>query len=40
MCLFVREGIIIIFYVDDLIMFNHVAQRAEAADMAKRLNEA
>jgi hypothetical protein len=40
MCLFVREGIIIIFYVDDLIMFNHVAQRAEATDIAKRLNEA
>jgi hypothetical protein len=40
MCLFVREGIIIIFYVDDLIMFNHIAQRGEAAEVAKRLNEA
>jgi hypothetical protein len=40
MCLFVREGIIIIFYVDDLIMFNHVSQRSEAADVSKRLNEA
>jgi hypothetical protein len=40
LCLFVREGLIIIFYVDDLILFNHISQREEAEDVRKRLNEA
>ncbi|KAJ5437742.1 uncharacterized protein N7458_008740 [Penicillium daleae] len=40
LCLFVRDGIIIIFYVDDLIMLNHKGQRKEAADVAKSLNKA
>jgi hypothetical protein len=39
-CLFVREGIILIFYVDDILIFNHPTMRTEAADIAKRLSEA
>jgi hypothetical protein len=38
-CLFVADGIIIIFYVDDIIIFNHPSLRQQAADVARRLNE-
>jgi hypothetical protein len=39
-CLFVADGIIVIFYVDDIIIFNHPSKRQQAADITKRLNEA
>jgi hypothetical protein len=40
LCLFVREGIIVIFYVDDIIIFNHPTMRTEAANVATQLGEA
>lgn len=39
-CVLVQDGIIIIFYVDDLIMVNHPSQRKGAAMVAQQLGEA
>jgi Reverse transcriptase (RNA-dependent DNA polymerase). len=38
LCLFTADGIIIFFYVDDIIIVNHPSQRSKAADLRKRLN--
>lgn len=39
-CLFVADGIIVIFYVDDIIIFNHPSKRQQVANVARRLSEA
>ena len=38
LCLFVKDGIIIIFYVDDIIMASHPSKREEAAEIRRQLH--
>jgi hypothetical protein len=38
LCLFAADGIIVFFYVDDLIVVNHQSQRQRAAEIKEKLN--
>ena len=39
LCLFAKNGIIVFFYVDDIIIVNHPAQRTHAMELRQQLNE-
>lgn len=38
LCLFASDGIIVFFYVDDIIIVNHPSQRRRAAEIKEKLN--
>lgn len=38
LCLFAADGIIVFFYVDDIIVVNHPSQRQRAAEITEKLN--